>query len=254
MTIRSNQRGVGTPAVLMILAAVAAIVTIGWFTLGRQKDTPEKPLVSTSESESKPAPKPSLQTGSINPGFGVDLRFQYPADWEETSAVEGSMPLSPTHNTVETITITSPSKQTKVIYRIGANGGLGGACDPDSGAKLRSKTTVAVPGFSVVRFVEAQFNKQTSTPVVPGEENKMVYAMALMDATKAEAAEVGKSDCQLYLANVVELKEEQGVTLLDASVQAQQLTEQSSSDDFAKLKETAEYKAAKAVLLSTTVK
>ena len=70
---------------------------------------------------------------------------------------------------------------------------MGGACDPDSGAKLRSKTTVAVPGFSVVRFVEAQFNKQTSTPVVPGEENKMVYAMALMDATKAEAAEASSS-------------------------------------------------------------
>lgn len=198
--------------------------------------------------------KSKILVGKLDGSFGVDFSFKYPDSWKLESNIEGPVPLSASHSTVQTITVTSPSGKYVVRYKVGANGGLGGACDPTTGAKLLSMDVTAVPGYPAAKFVEASQDKQPSVPPMPAEENKIVYRMALMNTADIDGATVGGNDCQLYLADVLKLKPVNDVTILDASVRASVITEDSAPSDFKNMRAAPEYITAKAILVSTTVK
>lgn len=254
-----NQKGFSAVEGLIILIVLAAVGFAAFAVISRQKETVQTPTVSskTATTDTKNTEvKTEYKEGSIDSGFGVTLGFTYPSTWKMTSSIEGPMPLnSSAGSTTQTIELSSPSGGYKVVYKIGANGGLGGACSPLEGGKIAYLNTKPLQGFNNAAYVETFF-ENVAADVQNGVVTRTTTmpVISVMQTNKVSATAVQKSACNLYLANVIKLSEPNGVTLLGAKMEISNVSDETMLETFKSKLSGAEYEQAKAILLSTSVK
>ena len=254
-----NQKGFSAVEGLIILIVLAAVGFAAFAVISRQKETVQTPTVSskTATTDTKNTEvKTEYKEGSIDSGFGVTLDFSYPSVWKMTSSIEGPMPLnSSAGSTTQTIELSSPSGEYKVTYKIGANGGLGGACSPLEGGKIAYLNTKPLQGFNNATYVETFF-ENVAADVQNGVVTRTTTmpVISVMQTNKVSATAVQKSACDIYLADVIKLSEPNGVTLLGAKMEISNVSDETMLETFKSKLSGAEYEQAKAILLSTSVK
>jgi len=217
----------------------------------------------TDQSVINNEPEVALKTAKISKDFGVNLSFSYPEDWTLSRKTTGEKLLSERNTGEEVITITSPNKSYSVLYNIGANGGLGGACDPDSQYKIKTFSYETLDNFSSAIFYSG----------VSGEEEEYKSYAGLMTSVSLDGEKidyyskmkVGDSVCDIYLKNLIGLdssRENFNVVALDMSIQAKGMAnnritgKQDGFKNFNNAKQVLtgeDYEQAKEILLSTTL-
>ena len=253
-----DQKGFSVVKSILIFFVIAVLGFAAYFVWNRQKETAQTSTVprnTVATSTKKTVSKPQSKNGSIDSGFGVMMGFKYPSTWKISSVIEGPMPLNSSEgSTTETIELTSPSGAYKVVYKIGANGGLGGACDPEDGGKIAYLNTKPLQSFSSTVYAETFFEN-----VVAEKRNGTVLktttmpSIGLMQADEVNATAVQKSACDIYLADVIKLSDANDVTLIGAKMEIYELSTGAALETFKSKLSGAEYQQAKAILLSTSV-
>jgi hypothetical protein len=250
--IHYKQNG-STHIVIVLLLVIALIGTLGlvyWRSNLNQKEVThdnaphtQTPIVET------PATLSSL---SFNPTFGVDVSFSYPQQWNAMRSVDGPIPVEELgEHTSETITVTSPSKNTSVTYTLTANGGIGGVCEEETHGTIASVAHSPLTGVSNTSITE--YTSQSS--------EGYQYFSELTNTNGATNASVDTSVCILAFENFIQLDGTKGTQLLQARIHVSSLdTADGSPKDVASLATIqsiyadAEYIQAKAIITSTTQK
>ncbi len=238
---------------IIIIALIVSFGLAGYFvwkdiTTAQQPETLK--TITPETEEDKPA---LLKTASVDSTFPVAVSWEYPEDW--TYASMGSGPTQPGDSTVQTLTMTSPSGDYSVIIRAGANGGLGGACDPTSGNTL----------LTLKKRPDALLENTTHLEFISEGEpssNAYAYGSGLYKAAETSTVVVGSSFCDIYLRGIFEITEQEAMVLMSPRVIVNQLEQTSettpnplakdaiSVEEISALFETDEYDQAVAILLS----
>ncbi len=234
--------------VIIIILVVAILGTLGFVLWQHLKPAISSPVQSTSENKIKPPVK--LKTAQIDASFPAKLSWSYPETW--TIKSEGSGPAQPSDTTTQKFTLTSPSTKYEVIYYVGLNGGLGGACEPGADV-LQSIKIAAVSGFQKGVLLE-------DTHGSPQEG--FTYSSGLFkNNSDVLNAKAGDSVCNVYLRDVIPLTDDGKMVILAAQVDIKQFD---STDQYGPTKiypkdatiiekafDDPEYKDAVNILLST---
>ena len=238
-------------AIIVIILIVAVIVALGFAVWQNSTVKDTSPTQSTPSNQNSPVvPLRKFKTAQIDDTFPAKLSWIYPESW--TIKSEGSGPKNPSDTTTQKFTITSPSSKYEVIYYVGINGGLGGACEPGSD-KLQLVESKPVTNFSKSIFLET----------ISGSSNGYAYKSALyQNDTNTQSISEGDSMCKIYLRNVIPLTEDGNMVILAAEINIKQFD---STDrygpteiypkDISTIEKTfldSEYKDAVRILLSTT--
>jgi hypothetical protein len=201
-------------------------------------------------------------TSKISDDFGVDLSFSYPEDWTLSRKMTGEKLVSEKNIGEETITITSPDKSYSVLYNIGANGGLGGMCDPEQAGVIKTFSFSGLNGFPSATFVSRVTSEGGRYDSYAG-----LFTSTLSNGKRIDYSKVkpGDSVCDQYLSYIIGFKSSRknfNVQSLNMSIQTKGMTygrfgdkeEGFKSYDDAKAAMSGEtYEKAKEILLSTTL-
>lgn len=244
----------GSIEILAVMGIILILLVLIGYAVWNRTQTAQTTTTPTTLTQPE-----SLETASINDAFGVKLGFSYPKNWTIDRHIEGPVPLSDAALTIEVITITSPSKDYSVVYRIGANGGFGGACSPDDSGKIERINVQKLRDFKNVNFIEEVDEQVAVDDGVPRFVGYSNFA-GIAEADKTSDAKKGDSICKTYLSQTILLNEVNSVYLMDAQINIQGFHEAEkilTASDIAALYEkekTAEYRTAKEILLSTTLR
>ncbi|HEY5695524.1 MAG TPA: hypothetical protein VIQ80_01690, partial [Candidatus Saccharimonadales bacterium] len=201
-------------------------------------------------------PQEKMKTGAIDSLFPATLSWSYPESWSLQS--EGHGPHSESDTVIQTITLTSPSKKYQVVYKVGANGGLGGRCDPNDSymgkiQHISRKPTTNYPGAVFVEFIVDMHSGANGVINFDGYK----YTSALYNnVQQVQQAAVGSSVCDLYLKNIFKLSDTYNTQLLSAEILLKDIDTANGTlpKDLNVIKNqytTAEYQQAVNILLST---
>jgi|GEM_PF-2708939 hypothetical protein len=249
-----RQRGSVT-AVIVIVVIIALLGVLGyvfWDKLGNVSltgnDTQTDKTSATGSSK-------NLVKASFDKSFGINLSFKYPETWTLSKEQSGTFPVAANETSVETLTVKSPDKKYQVVYRLGANGGLGGTCDGEGATQIIAAETEDLKGWQGAKFMRA---------IAQTRSDKYVTTVGLVDPDSLPYTKPGRSGCGFGLGVINVPSMQYGLTLLDASIHDGKGTKMNivdgmSDEGVASEKEARElfsgktFEEAKTILLSTTL-
>lgn len=256
MQEKRNQNGSAVVAIVIIIivAILASLGFVLWRQLSKKTDM-QSPVVKTEVLQTAKPETVQLKTAQIDNSFPIKLAWKYPSTW--TMSMNGNGPINETDTTTQTITLTSPSSNYQVIYRVGVNGGLGGSCSPtDNPSTIQYISRQALPSFSQGVFVQAIEDGYTISLSGDGPRGYRDVSGIYNNNQKINDVRVGDSSCNIYLENVIHLSDQENMTLLDAEIKVVDLYGTnayalSSIDPIKAAYQTSEYKDAIKIMLST---
>jgi len=238
--------------VVLVIALLAALGFVFWQNVIK-KDSSEQ-TSQTGQSVAKPdsQPVPTLLDASFNSAFGVATSFQYPSDWKLTRTLTGPIPIDENGSTPtrEELTVTSPSGEYVVTYRMDSIGGVGGTCDlEDTPYVIGQLDYVQLDQFKGVSLNELIIKNNTS--------KTYTYDVSLKRSSFSDGLSAGDRTCMttVGLAGVLGLDKRRmfGVTAHIVSLD----DDKGVSKNFGSLEAVTksfsgiEYEQTKAILLST---
>ncbi len=203
--------------------------------------TSDKASVSTEKTTSEVSDKQkTMQSASFDSGLGVDVSLSYPDTW----AMVASKLTKDSGSVGQSISLTAPDKSLTVQYDIN-NFGLGGACMPEEQGVITTINVEKVVGYDKVKYVELATSNSKS-----GSGRS---SFSLMSTDKVTSTAIGKSECSLYLADVVGLGGVNDVHMI-TSIKPKDSSDSLSNTNYNTVMKGTYYAEAKAILLSTVVK
>lgn len=258
----NKQKQYGSAHVIIIAALIIVLVGIlsfvFWQNFMTQK-TPETTQTDNSTTEN-PAPSVALKVARIDSSYPVQFSWRYPENW--TMSVKGDPPKSHTDSTDQTITITSPSKDYEVVYKVGINRGYGGQCSPDPDSYdaieyIRRETITEFPDTIFTEIINRSYSVADSQKKLEGYD----YSFGIYNGVNhMNSVKTSESICKVYLKNVFELSETPNMTLFGASIRLKKIETLDQYGDVLPFKdietikaalESDEYKDAVKILRST---
>lgn len=249
-----RQSGSATVAIIIVLVIIL-ICVLGYVFWGKLSQTSQSESDSkTNEPTKTSASNAKFETASFDKSFGIDMHFKYPETWKIEKDQSGAFPVSANDTSIESYTLTSPDNAYRVVYRLGAGGGIGGACDDESAATIVTADSQDVSGWSDVKYVLA---------VTKTQSGKYVSKAGLVTASTVRNLRIGGSACEFGLGVTAVPSANLGLTLLDASIHGAKDMNivdgtsdqgEGSEDDARQLFSGKSYDEAKTILLSTTLK
>lgn len=258
MNKRNKNGSIYFVVLLLVILAVASVLSFVFWKNFINKDNVVKNEEGQTGHIVHDIPKKELITGRIDSLFPASLTWNYPANWSIES--QGSGPHSEAETAEQIISLTSPSGNYQVVYRISANGGLGGTCDPKSAGNIHYIRKEPIDKFDKTLFVEYIKNVDPWDGI-EGEvnSNNYTYESSILNGrASVQQAQVDSSFCDLYLAEVINLSEKYNTRLLSAEIKIKDLDSAEKQglfaqniNDIKKYYEDIEYKQAVDILLST---
>lgn len=246
----------GSATVIIIIVLVIALLGVlgyvfwGKFSQASQTESDSK----TNEPTKTTASNEKLVTASFDKSFGIDMTFKYPKAWKIEKDQSGTFPVAANDSSIESFTLTSPGNEYRVVYRLGAGGGIGGTCDDESAATIIAADSEDVAGWSDVKYVLA---------VTKTQAGKYVSKASLVSASTIRNLKIGGSACGFGLGVTAVPSMGLDLTLLDASIRGGKDMNivdgtsnqgEESESDAKRLFSGSSYDEAKAILLSTSLK
>mgnify|MGYP000954246530 CR=1 FL=1 len=253
MTLKRQQGSAA--AVIVIVVVIALLGVLGyvfWDRLGkvspsRSDKQADQSLVSGSSN--------TLEEAAFDKSFGIKLSFKYPKTWTLSREQSGTFPVTSNETSIETLTLKSPDEKYQVVYRLGANGGLGGTCENENATRIVAAETEELKGWQGAKFMRA---------IAETRSDKYVTTVGLADPDSLPYTKVGLSGCGFGLGVINVPSMQYGLTLLDASIHdgdgtKMNIVDGMSDEGVASEKEARQlfsgktFEEAKAILLSTTL-
>lgn len=253
--MQRSQRG-SVEIIIAIVAVVLILGAVGFVFWQNMSKKTSEPVANNQVAKTEDKPEVKKLETKINDAFGVSLSMRYPETWKLQSSIEGPVPLDETKTaTIETVTLTSPSAKYSVVYKIAANGGLGGTCD------INDSQNGTISQFTY-EAIESFAGKYFATSILKSAQGKYIGYSGIIDEGSLyplSAIKAGDSRCKLYLTDIIQLKKEQNVTVLDMSIHVKDMeTSLNYSENVTSTQEQisaafsgSEYDEAKAILMST---
>lgn len=222
---------------------VVAIITIASLIASKQAKTNDLVVnqVKDKDTAKNNTNTQKERTTTIDSSFNYTMSLVYPDTWSLSSSIEGPMPATNQARTIQSLVFTSPSGNIKVVFKVSANVKPEGTCDQKAAGQFVTVRAETVPGLPVVNLVEYTIRNYT-TPYPNGP-----YYVGLVETNTARLFATDRDLCAAFNANIVKLKDDKDVRLLDASMLLRNIY---SIEDFALSQATDEYKEAKSILLS----
>ena len=242
--------------VVLIIALVGALGFVFWQNFVNKYHDTEQTHSTSKES----TPEVKLKVAQIDELFPVKLSWSYPEDWTITS--KGSGPKTETETTEQIITLTSPSKDYEVAYRVGSNGSYGGSCSPEDAGTLQYVRRESIVNFSKAIFLESIADNYSVINSQKKFEGYLYGSGLANNEDRVTNAEVGDSTCVLPLSGI-RLSNISDTVLLSANIKIKKVETTDQYGDTQPIKDTAtitkaydskEYKDAIAILKSTQLK
>jgi len=244
---------------LAIISVIIIVIIIAGLGFALWKNATSKTVTQTStkgETTSTTTDNTSkLIEAHIASTFPSPLSWKYPASWTLTST--GNGPTNPSDTVDQGFTMTSPSGDYSVVYRVGVNGGVGGTCDPTSSGTVQYIREEPINNFAKGQFVEYITDDYTTTESSNAFSGYYYMSAILSNEAAITQAKVGSSRCDFGLS-IVTLSKTQNFLLLSAAITLNKFEAKDGSvmpiKDVSLIKEaynTAEYKDAVNILLST---
>lgn len=240
--MKSEQHGFGIIVVLLIIVVVGVLGFSGWYVWQiQQRQSTSQQAQKTTTDVSDPSKTVQMLSVSMDQTVGKAVSFSYPETWQLD---KGEAQKSPYFYQI--FTLTSPSGKVKVVYET-SDGGLGGACFAEEQGTLSTFSTTDVPGVLAAKYVETTFTDGMMS-------GNMGFA-GLMRASQLTGVAVGKSYCDIYLAENIPLYENSDSSArLTANIVFTDSSIQKDPVKFAAALSGDEYEQAKLIILSTVMK
>lgn len=241
---------------LVVISIIIVVVILSGLGFVLWKNLSKTPTTQVSnKKETSQTTTVGLKEAHVDETFPAPLSWSYPETWTLTST--GSGPTSPDETTEQTFTMTSPSGEYSVTYRVGVNGGLGGTCSPEDVGTVQYVEKKPTDAFKKAQFVEYIGDSYTITNSVKELEGYYYKSVLLDNTASIQQTKVGSSVCDFGLS-IISLSEKQGYTLLGASIEIKSFSTEDGYikpvKDISTIKDafnTPEYKDAVNILVST---
>lgn len=246
--------GMGIVEVMLIVLLVSGIAFAGYYVRGSNR--PEQKTAKITDSDNSAGGDPTivktdkdttpktdkentkLLEGSMDNGLGVEVSFKYSETW----AIDKSKFTEDRGNVGQSVTLTSPTNSLTVTYEVN-NYGLGGYCAPEENGLITSLKIEDVVGYDKVKYVEYS-----------SETGDYFSGFALLSKDKVASSGVGKSICEPYLANVVDLGKLNGVHLVARINPKNNTAAGLDYETYNAVLNDSSYAEAKAILMSTVLR
>jgi len=261
MTKRNIQSGFGIVEVLVVIVVLAIGAGLGWVAYGKFVAKPAASTTTETKTTTVTTPTVKMLTGAFDTGFAVNVAWSYPEGW--TPNKTGTAPASASDSASQKITLTSPSGAFQVTYDLNQNGGFGGTCDTQGPDKVRYVNRQSATNISTAAFIEA-ITDGINLTTDPYTTSGYLHISSLMGSDNANKVVVGDTACMVNsLERTLKIHTNPDVYLMQAQI-AMKSIDTTNQDgmvqpvkDMATIKaqyDTAEYKDAVKILLSTQVK
>jgi len=251
----------------IVIIAVLAILILGalgyvfWNNFNDNAKTGLEPTATVTQNPediSTLEPEIALKSANFDDVFDTDMSFNYPENWTYSTSIDGPIPFSDSKTTSEQVYITSPSKSYSVHYELVNGGGIGGLCDEDSPAKIKTYSYEQLKSYAGLHLV-------TYTSQSNDTERVRGYA-GLMQTNEFSkpfnAIKVGDANCNVFLREFITKPNGKSNLSMRASILPDSLVSIKGLDSDNVLKGTGtqfeaafkgkEFEQAKNILLSTS--